>query len=1003
MTDDPRVDELLEELLASGGSPEEACRSCPELLPQVRAGLQRLRLLEAEVSALFPPSDPPAGALPAAARGQELPTLVGYQVKAGDALASALGLARGELPTVRGYEVQGVLGHGGMGVVYKARQLRLNRAVALKMLLAGPYARPRELERFLREAEAVAGLRHPNIVQVYDVGDTDGRPYFTMELVEGGSLAAKVAGAPQSAAWAASLVATVAEAVQVAHQGGIVHRDLKPANILLTADGRPKVTDFGLARRLEGGGLTLSGAVLGTPSYMAPEQARGDKGAIGPATDVYALGAILYECLTGRPPFCAETASATLQQVLGEEPVRPARLNSRVSRDLETICLKCLQKEPAQRYASAAALADDLRRFLRGEPITARPPGPLERAAKWARRRPTAAALLAAGLLMLAGVTAAAVWYVGDRARRHTEVQNRIRQVNHDANAALDQAETELKDLRAKLDNPVQVRELLSDIDRWGATVEQARQDWQRAKSVSNGNEALVGEETRDRIQAVEAAVTGEEAAYGLAKELDDVAVEALASADARGSNWQKAAAQYERLFSRQGLDVHQPGTDWFASAIRSSPARFAIIAAFDNWAWLVSVIVATERWQFLTPRGALDNKALLACFIHDPQLARLLELARAADPDPWRDRFRDPAVWADRAALSRLASEVDVEQQSPVVLAALSYWLMVNGADATALFERALLDHRRDFWLHLYAATAAREPGVRFGLASAALVIRPRSALAYGQLARSLQERGNAPEAVVAANRAIEISPDYAPAYMYLGLALRDKKDLPGAVAAFQRAAELNSGNAGHFWDLGHVFLLQGDGGAAADAYRKAADREGTAAASWRFGGCPPSVKNHLRDFKDQPGAVAAFERAIQLDPGNFLARYILGQLLQQRGRYAEAEQAYLGAIKAQPACVLARDSLARLLATCPDDKVRDGKRAVEYATTACEQTGLKDPVCLDTLAAAYAEAGKFEEAVRYQTRALDDPALKGDLRTAATERLELYRQKKPFRDHGP
>src|SRR5262245_63587453 len=233
MPDDPRVEQVLEELLDSGGTPEEACRACPELLSQVRAGWQRLRVLKAEIGALFPPSPVADDATP-----RPWPT---------------------DLPRIPGYEVQGVLGRGGMGVVYKARHRRLNRAVALKMLLAGPYARPEELERFLREAEAVAGLRHANVVQVYDVGDLDGQPYFTMEYVEGGSLAQKLAGAPQPADQAAALVAALAGAIQVAHQSGIVHRDLKPANILLTADGTPKVTDFGLASRLEGGGLTLTG------------------------------------------------------------------------------------------------------------------------------------------------------------------------------------------------------------------------------------------------------------------------------------------------------------------------------------------------------------------------------------------------------------------------------------------------------------------------------------------------------------------------------------------------------------------------------------------------------------------------------------------------------------------------------------------------------------------------------------------------------------------------
>jgi eukaryotic-like serine/threonine-protein kinase len=330
-------------------------------LPEVRAGWQRLRALEAEVGSLFPESTP----LDSAGSPAQATT---------------------EMPHIRGYDLKEILGRGGMGVVYKAWHQRLSRAVALKMLLAGPYARPQELERFLREAEAVAGVRHANIVQVYDVGDLDGRPYFTMELVEGGSLARKLAGTPQPAKEAAALVATIAEATHVAHESGIIHRDLKPGNILLTADGTPKITDFGLARRLEErGGLTLSGAAVGTPSYMAPEQARGQKEAIKPGVDVYALGAILYEMLTGRPPFRAETATATLQQVVADDPAPPARLNPRVPRDLETICLKCLRKEPPRRYASALALADDLRRFERGEPITARPAGWLERAAKWAQ------------------------------------------------------------------------------------------------------------------------------------------------------------------------------------------------------------------------------------------------------------------------------------------------------------------------------------------------------------------------------------------------------------------------------------------------------------------------------------------------------------------------------------------------------------------------------------------------------------------------------------------
>jgi tRNA A-37 threonylcarbamoyl transferase component Bud32 len=403
--DEPRVQELLAELFDRQATPEEVCGTCPDLLPVVRGRWRQICQLRAELDALLPiwphesPPTPPT---------EEMP-----------------------LPQVPGYEVESVLGHGGMGVVYRARHPRLDRLVALKMALAGSYAGPHERERFRREAEAVAALRHPNVVQVYDVGDTDGRPYFTMELMEGGSLARQLAGAPQPARQAAALLATLAGAVRAAHEAGVVHRDLKPGNVLLTADGTPKVADFGLARRLDADErLTLSGAVLGTPSYTAPEQACGDRGAVGPRTDVYALGAILYECLTGRPPFQGETAAATMNQVITYDPVPPSRLNFKVPRDLETICLKCLQKAPSHRYASAAALADDLRGFEEGRPIQARPVGRLEKTARWVHRNPTVAGLSAVAALALVAVAVVSLLFGIDARRKadKLEVQTKLLQ-----------------------------------------------------------------------------------------------------------------------------------------------------------------------------------------------------------------------------------------------------------------------------------------------------------------------------------------------------------------------------------------------------------------------------------------------------------------------------------------------------------------------------------------------------------------------------------------------
>jgi WD40 repeat protein/tRNA A-37 threonylcarbamoyl transferase component Bud32 len=303
---------------------------------------------------------------------------------------------------VPGYEILGELGRGGMGVVYKARHLKLNRIVALKMILAGGHASPDDLARFHREAKAVARLQHPNIVQVYEVGTQEDRPFFSLEYVPGGSLADRLDGKPWPAAQAAALLHALARAMYAAHKQDIVHRDLKPANVLLTAAGEPKITDFGLAKRLDGAETvrTQTGAVMGTPSYMAPEQA-GGKGDIGPAADVYALGAILYELLTGKPPFEAATPLDTILQVLADDPVPPRRLRPKVNRDLETICLKCLEKEPEQRYPSVAALANELRRFRRGEPIRARKAGARERLVKWARRRPAVAALVGVSALAL--------------------------------------------------------------------------------------------------------------------------------------------------------------------------------------------------------------------------------------------------------------------------------------------------------------------------------------------------------------------------------------------------------------------------------------------------------------------------------------------------------------------------------------------------------------------------------------------------------------------------
>lgn len=357
------------------------------------------------------------------------------------------------------YEIQRELGRGGMGVVYKARQVSLNRPVALKMIKAGVLAGVDELRRFKNEAEAVAMLDHPGIVSVHEVGEHEGQQYFSMKLVEGSNLGERLREFEDRPRDAARLVAEAAEAVAHAHMRGILHRDLKPANLLVDAEGHPHITDFGLAKRVEADEeMTTSGAILGTPAYMSPEQAEGRRGTITTATDVYGLGAILYALLTGRAPFKGDSVVDTLAKVRAQPPEGPRKLNAKVPRVLETICLKCLEKDPRRRYPTANALADDLHRWLDSRPITARRAGAAERAWLWCKRKPAIAALSAAMFLALAGGTGATI-----------AVQARANASLAEKNDQLLRANTALKDEQRKVED--REREALDALDRFGRAI----------------------------------------------------------------------------------------------------------------------------------------------------------------------------------------------------------------------------------------------------------------------------------------------------------------------------------------------------------------------------------------------------------------------------------------------------------------------------------------------------------------------------------------------------
>ena len=438
----PESDRLLdlvvewEELREAGQSVkiEDLCRDCPELLPALRERLKALGALDAVLS--------DAGTTCA-------DTAATIMDSASDRSAGP----EEALPEIPGYQVLRELGRGGMGVVYEARQNNLNRLVAVKLLPGGRQATAAAQARFKAEVESIGRLQHPNLIQVFEVGELNGRGFYSMEYMADGSLEDRIASTPLPPRKAAELVEILARAMQVVHERGVVHRDLKPANILLTgvdaADersgvigfGRPKISDFGLAKRMDApSGPTLTEHVLGTPSYMAPEQATGHSRQVGPATDIYSLGAILYRLLIGRPPFVGESAMEIIMQVAAGDPIPPRQLQPRIPIDLETICLKCLNKQPGQRYASAAALAEDLRRYLANEPILARPIGWSGRLAKWVRRRPAVASLIGVSGLSVVLLLASAWWFNQRLARelnKTRQAHQRAVAAGHDLKSAL--------------------------------------------------------------------------------------------------------------------------------------------------------------------------------------------------------------------------------------------------------------------------------------------------------------------------------------------------------------------------------------------------------------------------------------------------------------------------------------------------------------------------------------------------------------------------------------
>jgi len=591
------------------------------------------------------------------------------------------------------------------------------------MVLLGAYASREDMECLLQEAQSVASLRHPSIVQVYDVAEHDGFPYYAMEFLEGGDLAKALQGKPRASREAAELVRVLADAMHAAHRTGIVHRDLKPGNILLNSDQVPKIGDFSLSRKVELDSTTLTNAPrAGTPSYMAPEQVAGGRNAIHPAVDIYALGAVLYELLTGRPPFTAETSTETLRQVIHDEPVAPSQLNSRVPRDLQTICLKCLQKDPARRYLTAADLADDLQRFLGGVPIHARPISFAERMLKWCRRRPAISVSIVISGIALTGAIAGGFW---------------IQQVEHAR-----QTEEIVRREGAR-------KYIASSLPMLSQLVK-SRQ-WSDAKGVLRAARTRL-EDARSRELDIRLAAAEEE--FEIAEELDRIR-QSFPEPDEVGYNYEPASEAYAKVFQRVGIgdDI---GVEAAAMRVRESPLREELLMALDYAAF-------TEKHN-----------------VDDSKLRRLLAVGRTASPSPWQDRFRDPATWEDLPSLMQLVKDASTAEPTPLShqIVMVGFLLSSLGHNQTAIkiLREAQLRDPSDFWVNLelgHVLSRQNKNAEAIQYFRAAVALKPSHYVAWAWMGYAQLSNADADAAIVSLRRAISLRPEYPTSWQILISAL--------------------------------------------------------------------------------------------------------------------------------------------------------------------------------------------------------------------------------------
>jgi serine/threonine protein kinase/Flp pilus assembly protein TadD len=876
------------------------------------------------------------------------------------------------------------VGRGGMGVVYEAEQVSLGRRVALKVLPFAATMDPRQLQRFHNEARAAASLDHPHIVHVHAVGCERAVHFYAMQFIEGQTLAAMIADlrraggqpvapeaqattphvpgqaepaapsadtAPRAAASTertrldrahfrrvAELGIQAAEALDHAHRVGIVHRDVKPANLLVDERGGLWVTDFGLAHIQSDARLTMTGDLVGTLRYMSPEQASAQRVVIDHRTDVYSLGATLYELLTLEPAFRGNDRQELLRQIAFEEPVRPRRVNRAIPAELETIVLKAMEKNPAERYATAKELADDLRRWLADEPIRARPAGVVRRVRKWGQRhRPAVVAtavVLALALVLLGG---AAGWLIQWHAAAEDKVQE-----------ALEAAVPGLRE-----GNP------------WDPDLISAAR--QAEAQLDSG---LLGSQSRRRVKQLQKDV----------KMLTALERIRLEQAGLRDYHFDKSVAdpQYIRAFQEYGIDVATLEPEAAAALVQASAIREHLVAGLDDWADCV------ER---------------LSTGKENPRMGQLLTVAQQVDPDPWRNRLRVMVRSGRKRDLEELVRSVPVEDLPASTLVLLGHWaregfLGKSSGPTLELLRRAQRRFPADFWINhdlAFVLAMAQPPELEeaIGFYRAAVALRPRSPGVRVNLGMALITKGDLDGASAEYRKAIELVPTYAPAYANLGATLSKQGDLDGAVAAYRKAIELAPTMAPFHDNLARDLISKGDlDGAIAECHKAIHLDPNRAAAHVRLGSAlgfkgdldgaiaqcgkaidldPKDASAHallgavLGAKQNLDGAISELHKAIDLDPKDARAHHNLGNTLIHKGDVDRAIAAYKKAIELEPKDARAHYDLGIALHAKGD---LDGAIA-EYREAIRLKNDYAEAHC--NLGTVLCDKGRFAEALSY------------------------------------